>query len=193
MINDQINFREPANYDSIWQETIAQNFGMPSDKLTGSLLRTLASTKPGGTFLELGTGTGIATCWLLDGMDEHSTLITVDNDEKPLSVARKYFGNEPRIKIHLDKGENVINSLPASSIDLIFADAWPGKYNHLEETLALLKTGGIYLIDDMLPQPNWPDGHSEKADRLVEWFETNEALTITKLNWSTGLLIAIKK
>ncbi|MBC7921673.1 MAG: class I SAM-dependent methyltransferase [Ferruginibacter sp.] len=193
MINDQINFREPASHDLIWQETIAQNFGMPSDKLTGSLLRTLAATKPGGTLLELGTGTGMGTCWLLDGMNESARLITVDNDEKPLSVARKHLGNDPRIEIHLDKGENVINGLPASSVDLIFADAWPGKYNHLEETLALLKVGGIYLIDDMLPQPNWPDGHREKADRLVEWLEANEELTITKLNWSTGLIIAVKK
>ena len=32
---------------------------MASDELTGSLLCTLAATKPGGNFLELGTGTGI--------------------------------------------------------------------------------------------------------------------------------------
>ncbi|WP_234734556.1 O-methyltransferase [Tellurirhabdus bombi] len=193
MLNDQINFEEPIHFDAIWEETIAQNFGMPSDKQTGSLLRTLAATRPGGHLLELGTGTGISTCWLLDGMDDHSRLITVDNDEKPLSVARKYLGNDPRIEIHLDNGENVISRLPAESIDFIFADAWPGKYNHLTEALALLKKGGIYLIDDMLPQPNWPAGHGEKAARLVQWFEENEAFRITKMNWSTGLLLAVKK
>jgi predicted O-methyltransferase YrrM len=193
VINDQINFNEPASYEAIWQETVSQQFGMPSDKLTGSFLRTLATTKPNGTFLELGTGTGIATCWLLDGMDAGSTLITVDNDEKPLAVARKHLGNDPRVTIHLDAGETIIDSLPDSSIDLIFADAWPGKYNHLAEALALLKVGGIYLIDDMLPQPNWPDGHSEKADRLVAWLETCEAFAVTKMNWSTGLIMAVKK
>jgi predicted O-methyltransferase YrrM len=193
MLNDQINFDEPLHFDAIWQETLAQNFGMPSDKLTGSLLRTLAASKPGGHFLELGTGTGISTCWLLDGMDDHSQLITVDNDEKPLSVARKYLGDDPRLEIYLDQGENLINRLSASTFDFIFADSWPGKYNHLTETLALLKKGGIYLIDDMLPQPNWPDGHGEKAAQLVRQFEENEAFRITKLNWSTGLLIAVKK
>jgi len=44
------------------------------------MLRTLAASKPGGRFLELGTGTGIATAWLLEGMDERSTLISIDND-----------------------------------------------------------------------------------------------------------------
>lgn len=193
MIDDQCHFNEPAHYEAIWQETLAQQFGMPSDKQTGSLLRTLAATKPNGTFLELGTGTGMGSCWLLDGMDEHSKLITVDTDEKPLAVARKYLSADPRIDIRLDKGENVIDYLPEASLDFIFADSWPGKYNHLEEALALLKPGGIYLIDDMLPQPNWPEGHSEKADRLVAQLEANETLTLTKLNWSTGLLIAVKK
>ncbi|MBC3784159.1 O-methyltransferase [Spirosoma utsteinense] len=193
MINDQINLNEPASYDVLWQETVRQQFGMPSDKLTGSLLRMLAGTKPNGTFLELGTGTGMATCWLLDGMHADSTLITVDNDEKPLAVARQYLGADPRLTIHLANGETIIDSLPTASVDLIFADAWPGKYNHLTEALALLKVGGIYLIDDMLPQPNWPDGHSEKADRLVEWFEASDEFAVTKMNWSTGLILAVKK
>jgi predicted O-methyltransferase YrrM len=33
------------------------------------MLRMLAASKPGGRFLELGTGTGIATAWLLKKID----------------------------------------------------------------------------------------------------------------------------
>jgi predicted O-methyltransferase YrrM len=193
MLNDQINFSEPVQFDAIWTDTLAQQFGQPSDKQTGSLLRTLVSTKPGGLFLELGTGTGMSACWMLDGMDASARLITVDNDEKPLSVARAYLGNDPRLTIHCDQGENIINQLAPASVDLIFADSWPGKYNHLAETLALLKPGGTYVIDDMLPQPNWPEGHSDKADRLVDTLEANETLNLTKLNWSSGIIIAAKK
>ena len=47
---------------------------MPSDPLTCTLLRTLAASKPGGQFLELGSGTGLSTAWLLDGMDARATL-----------------------------------------------------------------------------------------------------------------------
>jgi predicted O-methyltransferase YrrM len=35
----------------------------------GALLRVMAAMKPGGRLLEIGTGTGVGTCWLLDGMD----------------------------------------------------------------------------------------------------------------------------
>jgi predicted O-methyltransferase YrrM len=55
---------------------------MASEPLVGALLRSLAASKPGGRFLELGTGTGVATAWLLDGMDDRATLVSVDNDAR---------------------------------------------------------------------------------------------------------------
>ena len=72
---------------------------------------------------------------------------------------------------------------------MIFADAWPGKYNTLEETLALLKVGGFYVIDDMLAQANWPEGHAEKAEKLIQHLEGLDYMRFTKLNWSTGVII----
>jgi predicted O-methyltransferase YrrM len=40
---------------------------MPSEPRTGAFLRELCAGKPGGNLLELGTGTGLATAWMLDG------------------------------------------------------------------------------------------------------------------------------
>ena len=48
----------------------------------GALLRLMASMKPGGRLLEIGTGTGVSTCWLLDGMDSTAKLTTVDINPK---------------------------------------------------------------------------------------------------------------
>ena len=75
---------------------------------------------------------------------------------------------------------------------MIFADAWPGKYSDLDETLALLKVGGMYVIDDMDPQPNWPEGHAEKAEKLVEALEKRTDFNMTKMNWSTGVILMTK-
>jgi predicted O-methyltransferase YrrM len=52
--------------------------------------------------------------------------------------------------------------------DLVFADTWPGKYTNLTEALGLVAVGGLYVIDDMLPQPNWPEGHPAKVTTLVD-------------------------
>jgi predicted O-methyltransferase YrrM len=65
---------------SIKKRTTEIQFSMASGTLVGAMLRVLVASKPNGRFLELGTGTGIATAWLLRGMDAGSTLVSVDND-----------------------------------------------------------------------------------------------------------------
>ena len=57
----------------------------------------------------------------------------------------------------------------------------------------MLNKGGIYIIDDMIPQPNWPDGHDEKAIQLIEDLEAREDLFLTKQVWATGIAIAVKR
>lgn len=166
---------------------------MASEPQTGSLLRTLAATKPAGAFLELGTGTGLCTAWILDGMDQHSTLISIDNDAEVQAIAKRHLGYDPRVSFHLADGATFLQSLARKKFDYIFADTWPGKYDHLDEALALLKPGSLYIIDDMLPQPNWPAGHNVKAAALSSTLEQRADLTMTKLNWASGLIVATKR
>ena len=166
---------------------------MASDILTCSLLRTLAATKPAGKFLELGTGTGLSTAWILDGMDEQSTLLSIDNDDQFLGVARKYLGQDSRLALVCSDGGDWVESNGNQQFDYIFADTWHGKYLLLENVLAMLNKGGLYIIDDMLPQPNWPEGHAEKATNLVAILENNHDLVLTKQVWATGIIIAVKK
>ena len=56
-------------------------FTHPSDRAIGFLLRTLIASKPGGQFLELGTGIGLSFTWLADGMDSKSSLVSLDNND----------------------------------------------------------------------------------------------------------------
>jgi len=158
----------------------------------GQLLATLCTAKPHGRFLELGTGCGLSTTWMLSGMDATSRLISVDDDPRVISVAREILSGDGRLSLVEGSGESLIDAQPAHSFDLIFADTWPGKYHHLDEALALLKTGGIYLIDDMLPQSNWPDGHALKAEALRETLRARDDLTVTELDWSTGIILCTK-
>jgi len=183
----------PATYAEIDRLTRASGFAMASDVLTCSLLRTLASSKPGSKFLELGTGTGLSTSWILDGMDEGSTLVSVDHAPEFLSIARKYLGDDTRLDLVESDGGEWIEKNKGSKFDYIFADTWHGKYLLLEEALGMLNEGGFYIIDDMLPQPNWPEGHAEKATKLIACIEHREDLIITKQSWATGLIIGVKR
>ena len=165
---------------------------MPSDVYIGTLLKTLISSKPAGRFLELGTGIGLSLAWMIDGMDENARLITVDNDQELIAIAAQYFGNDERVKIVCDDGGTWIRNYKEEKFDLVFADAWPGKYSEIKEILDLIKVGGFYVIDDMSAQPNWPKGHDRNVEKLVAYLENREDFNLTKMNWSTGLILAVK-
>ncbi len=189
----EINQPLPKYYLEIDKATKEMGFTMPSDMLTCSLLKTLAGSKPSGRFLELGTGTGLSTSWILDGMDNNSTLISLDHEESLLAIAGKYLGADSRLDLVHTDGEAWILANRTLKFDYIFADTWHGKYLLLDETLDMLEKGGLYIIDDMLPQPNWPAGHHEKAVLLLKYLERRTDLLVTKLNWATGILVATKR
>ncbi len=190
---NEITYSYPAHYEAIEEAGKLIGFSMPSDVQTGALVQTLAASKPRASLLEIGTGTGLATAWLLAGMDANSTLVSVDNEASYQAIAHEYLGHDNRLTlVCTDAGAWLVQQTKAS-FDLIFADAWPGKYAHLDETLSLLKPGGIYLIDDMLPQPNWPAGHDEKATSLVSQLEARTDVQLVKMAWSTGIMLVVKK
>jgi len=189
-MNDKII--TPAIYNKILKESDDIGFSMPSDLYTGCLLRTLVRSKPAGNFLEIGTGTGLALSWIIESMDEKSNVISFDNDEKYITIARKFLDSDPRVEILCEDGDHWIIENQHKKFDLIFADSWPGKYRLLDETLSMLEIGGFYIIDDMLPQPNWLDDHSEKVQKLIARLDSRKDLFLTKMNWSTGIIISTK-
>ena len=63
----------------------------------------------------------------------------------------------------------------------------------IDEILDLVKVGGFYVIDDMISQPSWPKWHQEQADKLIGYLEHRKDFVLTKLNWSTGVILATKK
>ncbi|MGC4034375.1 MAG: methyltransferase domain-containing protein [Chitinophagaceae bacterium] len=191
-MNDAIEHNIPVAYKAIKETTDAMQFNMASDLYTGSLLKTLAASKPSARLLELGTGTGLATAWIVAGMDEKSVLVTVENNALLIEVAKKNI-NDKRVEFVLADGYEWIKHYNGEKFDFIFADAMPGKYDLFEETIAMLSTNGLYIIDDMLPQPNWPEGHDKKVQDFISHLEQRTDLIITKMNWSTGIVIATKR
>lgn len=192
IMNDLNILDIPIIHGEIEKKSKEINFTMPSDIYIGTLLKTLIASKPKSNILELGTGIGLSLSWMIDGMDNESRLTTIDNDPKLSEIARSFFGNEKRVKIICTDGSQWIKEYSGSKFDLVFADAWPGKYSEIDEILNLIKVGGFYIIDDMLAQPNWPMGHQENVDKLIDYLENRDDFILTKMNWSTGIIIATK-
>lgn len=191
-MNDLLGLAPPPVLERIQADTEAMGFLMGSGLQVGALLCTLAAAKPGASVLELGTGTGLATAWLLAGMDAAARMVSVENDATVAAVAQRHLADDRRVHFVIaDAGAFLVTAAP-QSVDLIFADTWAGKYTHLEETLRLLRLGGLYVIDDMLPQPNWPEGHAVKVAKLIDELAQRTDLVLTKLSWASGVIVATK-
>jgi predicted O-methyltransferase YrrM len=192
-LNDLDLVQPPAALAGIEARTHAMRFDMASESRTGSLLRALAASKPGGRLLELGTGTGVATVWILAGMDAHSTLTSVDVSSTHQQVARELLGNDSRLTLVLEDGHQFLKRQPVASYDFVFADAMPGKYEGLEDCLQVVKPCGYYVVDDMLPQAKWPAGHAEKVSHLVNQLAGDDRFAIVPLAWATGIIAAVRR
>jgi len=126
-------------------------------------------------------------------MDRNSTLVSVDNDEALLQIAKTYLGQDKRLNLVHDDGEEWAKANMGQKFNYVFADTWHGKYLLLDEVLEMVNKGGFYIVDDMLPQANWPEGHQDKAMRFVKYLESRSDLVVTKQHWATGIIIAVKK
>jgi predicted O-methyltransferase YrrM len=192
-MNDLSYIRPPAALARILERTADLKFELASEDRTGALLRTLAASKPGGRFLELGTGTGVGTAWVLDGMDSESQLISVDVNATYQNVARESFGSDPRVTFVLEDAVEFLERQPAASFDFVFADALRGKYEGQDHALRTVRTGGFYVIDDLLPQAVWPEGHAPRVLALLQTMAAHPDFEITPMEWASGLLVAVRK
>jgi len=192
-MDDLSHIARPLKALEIQRLSKASGFQMSCDDLTGNLLRTLISTKPRCKALELGTGVGYSTCWLLDGMDSESCLVTVESEEQYANIAKDAIGDEHRLTIIVSDGADFIRANLNQKFDFIFADTWPGKFYLLEEALGMLSDHGVFIIDDLNRQDNWPEGHKHKVEELIHTLDQRDDLLKLKMNWSTGIMIITKK
>lgn len=177
-------------------------FTQSSDGLTGGLLRTLAASKPGGRFLELGTGVGAASAQLLQGMDAASSLVTVEQNAEQVAVAKKHLGSDPRVSFWVGDGLEFLRQ-SHTPFDFIFADTWPGKINHPELALDLVAPGGFYIVDDMKLGWTAERDLTDISEFTLELWQGQRDLILllatradfhcTPLDWSTGLLMCVKQ
>jgi predicted O-methyltransferase YrrM len=168
-------------------------FDQSSSLAVGRLLGALAASKPGGRFLELGTGAGLGTAHILGGMSATARLVTVEHDPALSRIAREEIA-DPRVEFVVADGGTWLDAqIPSTGrYDLVFADTWPGKFDHLEPALALVTGGGMYVIDDLLPQPTWPVGHQSRVDALTARLAALDGWRTVRMEAASGVMICTR-
>jgi len=167
-------------------------FTMSCEPDTGALLAVLAAAVPtGGRILELGTGAGVGTAWLIHGLAARTDveLVTVDNDQATADLAAQAaWPSYVRPII----GDAVDVTAREGTFNLIFADAQGGKWHGLDTTIAALRPGAHLLVDDMTP-PHFANTHHEhKTSEVRTRILDHPDLISVPIAWSTGLILSTR-
>lgn len=163
----------------------------------GRLLATLAAAvPPGGRILEIGTGAGVGLAWLMSGVGNRRDVevVSLEKDDVLAQSAMSLVANWPH-GVSIGHGD-ALEILPhIGQFDLVFADAEGGKTEGLDLTLGAVASGGILVLDDMLPKPDdlyhaslWPKIHAVRGT-----LRSDARFLCTELDWSTGVILATRR
>ncbi len=158
----------------------------------GQLLSVLAAAvPPNGRILELGTGAGVGTAWIVHGLGPRRDveLTTVDWAPEMSDLAR---GNPwpDYVRFLVEDAVAVLPTLGA--FDLIFADSPGGKWQGLVLTIEALRPGGVLVVDDMMPQVDWTEEQAANQERVHETLLHHPELVSCDLKWATGVLLSVR-
>jgi predicted O-methyltransferase YrrM len=123
-------------------------FTMSCEPGVGALLAVLSAAVPGGgRILELGTGAGVGTAWIVHGLAGRTDVevVSVDNDEATASIVGQAAWPA---YVRFVLGDAIEVTAKEGWFDLIFADAQGGKWDGLEVTLRALDLGVHLMTED---------------------------------------------
>jgi predicted O-methyltransferase YrrM len=106
--------------------------------------------------IEVGTFVGYGTLWMASALPEDGRIVALDIEPKFPAIGRPFWrqaGVDARIDLRIAPALETLQTLRRDGegrFDLAFIDADKGNYSaYYEHCLALVRTGGIILIDNV--------------------------------------------
>lgn len=183
------------------REKAAELGCVPVSAGSGALLRFVARAISARHVVEIGTGAGISTLWLLRGMADDGVLTSIDIELEHQRAARETLSAadipQGRYRLIAGRALEVLPRLTDGAYDLVLVDADKSEYSlYFEQALRLLRPGGVIAFDNAL----WHDRIADPAQRdaetvalrdLVTMVRAHEGLTPVMVPSGDGLLLAV--
>ncbi|KQR12459.1 O-methyltransferase [Cellulomonas sp. Leaf334] len=185
------------------RERAAQLGCTPVTPGAGAALSVLAAAVAARAVVEIGTGTGVGSLYLLRGMPADGVLTTIDLEVEHQRAAKEAFVEEgvkpTRTRTISGRALDVVPRLTDGGYDLVFVDADKENYRgYVEQAVRLLRPGGVLVVDNAL----WHDRVADPARRdettttireVGRIVRADDRLLPSLLPVGDGLLVAVKR
>ena len=168
---------------------------------TGAVLRLMAAMLPARAVVEIGTGTGVASLYLLSGMPEDGVLTTIDVEVENQRAAREAFAEARirpnRARVIPGRALDVLPRLTDSAYDLVLVDGDKNEYGaYLDQAIRLLRPGGALAVTSALwhgrvADPAQRDAVTTAIRELGKRVRDDDRLSTALLPCGDGLLLAV--
>lgn len=182
----------------------AAEFGLtPVSTGTGAALRALAATISARSVVEIGTGTGVAASWLLEGMASDGVLTSIDVEAEYQRAAREAFAlaeiRPARTRLIAGRALDVLPRLADGAYDLVLVDTDPSEaVETVEQAWRVLRPGGILalagaLANGRVADPARRDEETVALRELGRSLRDREDSVVALLPVGDGLLISVHR
>jgi caffeoyl-CoA O-methyltransferase len=204
---NEVSLREPLLLLALREETseLTQR-SMQIAPEQGQFMALVARLIGARRCLEVGVFTGYSSLATALALPDDGRIVACDVSEEWTSVARRYWkraGVEHKIDLRLAPATRTLDALlaqgQAGTFDFAFIDADKTNYlEYYERTLALLRTGGLMLVDNTLWSGRVADPEIADADTVAlrhfnEVLHRDERVDLSLLPLGDGLTLARKR
>jgi predicted O-methyltransferase YrrM len=170
---------------------------------SGAFLRYLAFTLKAQSVVEVGTGSGVGSLWLLDGMLESGTLTSIDDEMEHTQIAKLAFADadiaQGRYRLITNTVVDVISKLTDRAYDLVVMRHNPEDLSYvISEAHRILRSGGALVIDNYYGGGKVSDA-TQRDPKTVALRDAGKIIKNDSEHWVSslipigdGLLVATK-
>jgi predicted O-methyltransferase YrrM len=170
---------------------------------TGAYLRHLAHQLSAQSVVEIGTGSGVGSLWLLEGMMASGTLTSIDDEMEHTNIAKMALADadiaQPRFRLITNSVMDVMTKLTDRAYDLVVFRHNPEDLSFaISEAHRVLRSGGVFVIDNFFGGSKVQDP-AQRDPKTIALREAGKSIKADTEAWVTtliptgdGLLLATK-
>lgn len=171
---------------------------------TGAFLHHLAHLISAQSVVEVGTGSGVGSIWLLRGMIESGTLTSIDSESEHARISKIALAEAQilpqRFRLITNPVMDVMSKLTDRAYDLVVLRNEPEDLSFaIDEAHRILRTGGVMAIDNFFGGGKVPDP-AQRDPRTIALREAGKSIRLATSTWvasltdvGDGLLVATKR